>query len=60
MKKNLHFAASFPWNLALITHNAPLSVNPSIDRHIDHTSHLKRERGLFTKVIYYNIYIIQS
>ena len=30
MKKNAHFAALFPWNLALITHNAPSSVNPSI------------------------------
>ena len=30
MKKNAHFAASFPWNLALITHNAPSSVNPPI------------------------------
>ena len=28
MKKNVHFAALFP--CALITHNAPLSVNPSI------------------------------
>ena len=31
MKKNVHFAALFPWNLALITHNAPLSLNPSIE-----------------------------
>ena len=31
MKKNVHFAALFPWNLALITHNAPSSVNRSID-----------------------------
>ena len=30
MKKNVHFAALFPWNFALITHNAPLSVNSSI------------------------------
>ena len=30
MKKNVHFAALFPWNLALITHNAPSSVNSSI------------------------------
>ena len=30
MKKDVHFAALFPWNLALITHNAPSSVNPSI------------------------------
>ena len=32
MKKNVHFASLFPWNLALITHNAPSSVNPSISR----------------------------
>ena len=31
MKKNVCFAALFPWNLALITHNAPSSVNPSIN-----------------------------
>ena len=31
MKKNVHFAALFHRNLALITHNAPSSVNPSID-----------------------------
>ena len=30
MKKSVHFAALFPLNLALITHNAPSSVNPSI------------------------------
>ena len=30
MKKNVHFAALFPWNPALITYNAPSSVNPSI------------------------------
>ena len=30
MKKNVHFVALFPWNFALITHNAPSSVNPSI------------------------------
>ena len=30
MKKNVHFAALFPWNLALITHNSSSSVNPSI------------------------------
>ena len=30
MKKNVYFAPLFPLNLALITHNAPLSVNPSI------------------------------
>ena len=30
MKKNLHFAALFLFNLALITHNAPQSVNSSI------------------------------
>ena len=30
MKKNVHFAALFPLNLALITNNAPSSVNPSI------------------------------
>ena len=31
MKKNVHFAALFPYNLALITDNAPSSVNPSIN-----------------------------
>ena len=30
MKKKLYFAALLLGNLALITHNAPLSVNPSI------------------------------
>ena len=30
MKKNVHFAALFSKNLALITYNAPSSVNPSI------------------------------
>ena len=30
MKKNVHFTALFPSNLALITRNAPSSVNPSI------------------------------
>ena len=32
MKKNVHFAALFPWNLALIAHTAPSSVNPPIDK----------------------------
>ena len=30
-QQNVHFAALFPWNLALITHNATSSVNPSIE-----------------------------
>ena len=31
MKKDVHFAALFPYNLVLISDNAPSSVNPSID-----------------------------
>ena len=43
MKKNVHFAALLPWNLALITHNAPSSVNPSICNSVHlHTFDLKQ------------------
>ena len=65
MKKNVHFAALFPLNLALITHNPPSSVNPSIvnryffcRRHFrsfdDGSVRIKGEKTLFLSVCYSN------
>ena len=53
MKKNVHFAALFPGNLALITHNTPLSVNPSIcDFEFEHTNSIGKRLYIPSDYVY--------